>query len=85
MRFYPIDDPMTLRLQRGKHSGKTIREILNIDPGYIWDDWDGSDQEYIKHIRKQLRDQCEDDAMELCEQTDETDEVCPIFLERYGA
>lgn len=79
MRFYLIEDPMTLRLHRGKHSGKTIRMILDIDPGYIWDDWEGSGQDYIKHIRSQLREQCDND--DLCEHTDETGPVCEVYLD----
>lgn len=39
--------------QRGIHTGRTFRQILKVDPSYIWEDWHGK-SDWLKRISKEI-------------------------------
>ncbi len=83
-----VPDIMTYKFRNGKHAGRNVRAVLDIDPAYIWEDWKGGSQSVVKNIRKRLIVDCleeDDDAISVAETTDETDDVCPIYLEWVAA
>ncbi len=82
-KFRIPDDPTELRFISGKHAGKKVGRVLQIDPDYIWDERSKDQRDkrgvaLMVALREALVEQCREDDEYDCLQVERDTEREPF-------